>query len=67
MHIDNIIMVGGGSQLPGIVSSFNELGLPVKLGDALQRLAYTKASEPLLKRFNMQLPIAIGLALRSEI
>lgn len=66
IHIDNIVMVGGGSQLPGITQAFSDLGLPVSLGDPLQNLAYPKAGEPLLQRFSLQLPIAIGLALRNE-
>lgn len=66
MHIDNVIMVGGGSQLPGIVNGFADLGLPVSLGNPLQSLSYPKAGEPLLRRFGLQLPIAIGLALRHE-
>jgi type IV pilus assembly protein PilM len=66
LHIDNIVMVGGGSQLPGMTEEFKDLGLPVVLGDPLSTLAYPKAGEPLLKRFSLQLPIAIGLASRNE-
>jgi type IV pilus assembly protein PilM len=66
MVIDNMVMVRGGSQLPGITDAFKDLGLPVSLGDPLSRLAYPKGGEPLLKRFSLQLPIAIGLALRNE-
>lgn len=66
MRIDEMVMVGGGSQLPGITQAFADLGLPVRLGNPLQNLAYAQAGEPLLKRFALQLPIAIGLALRHE-
>ncbi len=66
LKMDNIVMVGGGSQLPGIVDALSDLGLPVTLGDPLKTLAYSKAGEPLLKRFSLQLPISIGLALRNE-
>jgi type IV pilus assembly protein PilM len=66
LHLDNIVMVGGGSQLPGVTQAFDDLGLPVTLGNPLGTLAYPLAGEPLLKRFSLQLPIAIGLALRNE-
>jgi type IV pilus assembly protein PilM len=66
VRLDNIVMVGGGSQLPGITDSFKDLGLPVTLGNPLGTLAYPKAGEPLLQRFSLQLPIAIGLASRKE-
>jgi type IV pilus assembly protein PilM len=66
LPIDNIVMVGGGSQLPGITEGFKDLGIPLTLGNPLNNVAFPKASEDLLKRFRLQLPIAIGLALRNE-
>jgi type IV pilus assembly protein PilM len=66
LHLDNVVMVGGGSQLPGITGAFQDLGLPVTLGNPLANLAFPQAGEPLLKRFSLQLPIAVGLALRNE-
>jgi len=66
VRLDNIVMVGGGSQLPGVTKAFEDLGLPVALGNPLGQLAYPQAGEALLKRFSLQLPIAIGLALRNE-
>ncbi len=64
--IDKIILVGGGANLPGIVPFFNDLGTGVELGNPLKTVAFTQAGEPLLKRYALHLPIAIGLALRNE-
>ncbi len=67
IKLDKIILVGGGANLPGIVQFFNDLGIRVALGNPLQTIHYPKQSEPLLRRYSLQLPIAIGLALRNDI
>lgn len=64
--IDNIILVGGGSQLPGTADFFKDLGSSVGLGNALAQVSYPKAIEPMLLRSRAQLPVAMGLALRME-
>jgi len=64
--VDKLILVGGGNNLPGIAEFFKDLGTPVELGNPLKTVAYPKNGEPVLKRFALQLPIAIGLALRYE-
>lgn len=64
--IDKIIMVGGGNNLPGVVDFFKDLGVEIEMGDALKMVSYPKAGEPVIQRFALQLPIAIGLALRNE-
>lgn len=64
--IDKIILVGGGNNLPGVAEFFKDLGVEVELGDPLKTVSYPKAGEPVIKRFALQLPIAIGLALRKE-
>lgn len=64
--LDKLILVGGGSNLPGIVDFFKDLGVTVDLGDPLKTVAYPKAGAPIIQRFGLQLPIAIGLALRNE-
>jgi type IV pilus assembly protein PilM len=64
--IDNILLIGGGSQLPGTTDYFKDLGSTVSLGNALAQVSYPQAIEPLLIRARAQLPVAIGLALRTE-
>jgi type IV pilus assembly protein PilM len=66
IQIDQIVLVGGGSKLPGIQDFFKDLGSPAVMGNPLQQVSFSEASSPLLDRFGLQLPIAIGLALRSE-
>jgi type IV pilus assembly protein PilM len=64
--VDKILLVGGGASLPGIVGFFEDLKVNVELGNPFQSVAYSKSLEPLLKRYALSLPIAIGLALRDE-
>ncbi len=64
--INNIMLVGGGSQLPGTVDYFKDLGGNVILGNPLAQIAYPKSIEPVLVRAKAQLPVALGLALRTE-
>lgn len=64
--IDNILIVGGGSQLPGTTEYFKDLGSAVFLGNSLSQVSYPKSIEPLLVRARAQLPVAVGLALRTE-
>lgn len=66
VKLDRVILVGGGANLPGIGEFFNDLGIRVELGKPLQTIVYPKASESLLRRFALQLPIAVGLALRHD-
>lgn len=60
------MLVGGGSQLPGTVDYFKDLGGNVILGNPLAQIAYPKSIEPVLVRAKAQLPVALGLALRTE-
>ena len=64
--VEKILLVGGGANLPGIVGYFEDLKIKVELGDPLKAVAYSKSLEPVLKRYALSLPIAIGLALRNE-
>jgi len=61
-----VILVGGGASLPGIVGFFEDLKIQVELGDPLHAVSYGKSLEPVLKRYSLSLPIAVGLALRNE-
>lgn len=64
--VDHVTLVGGGANLPGLASYWSDLGVPVELGNPLKSVAYTQPSELHLKRFILHLPVAIGLALRTE-
>lgn len=66
VKVDKILLVGGGSNLPGIVQYFEDLKISVELGSPLQSIGYNQELEPVLKRYSLSLPIAIGLALRKE-
>jgi Tfp pilus assembly PilM family ATPase len=52
--------------LPGIVSFFQDINIPVELGDPLKAVSYRQSLAPVLKRSSLSLSIAIGLALRKE-
>jgi type IV pilus assembly protein PilM len=64
--INKVVIVGGGAQLPGLVGFLSDMGVAVEIGNPLRLVAYPKASETVLKRFSLHLPVAIGLALRYE-
>lgn len=65
--VDRIILVGGGAALPGIVDYFNsELGVTTIIGDPLVGVEYNESIKPILSRFALHLPIALGLAQRAE-
>ncbi len=64
--VDKILLVGGGSNLPGIVDFFGELGVPVEIGNPFQVVGYDRNVEKILKRYSLNLPVAIGLALRED-
>jgi type IV pilus assembly protein PilM len=66
IKVDKILLVGGGANLPGIVDYFSDLGSTVELGDCLKTVGYSQSLAPILKRYELSLPIAIGLALRNE-
>lgn len=66
VKVDKIILVGGGANLPGIVSFFEELQVKVELGNPLSTIGYKESLKPVLERHALSLSIAIGLALRDE-
>lgn len=63
--VDRVVLVGGGCQMPGLKEYFSELAPVTVYGDSLAKLGYPAEVEGVLKRYSMQLPVAIGLALRS--
>lgn len=66
MRMEKLLLVGGGANLPGIEGYFEDLGLAVELGNPFKFVTYNKDLEPVLKRYALSLPIAIGLALRKS-
>lgn len=66
IKLEKVLLVGGGANLPGIVSFFEDLNIKVELGNPLAAVSYRQGLEPVLKRYLLSLPIAIGLALRTE-
>ncbi len=65
-QLDEIILVGGGANMPGIVEFFSDLNVPVALGNPLQSVSYSEQLAEILKRYALSLSISIGLALRRE-
>lgn len=66
VQTNSIILSGGGSNIPGIVEYFEDLRIPVEVASPLKRVHFALAAEPVLKKFALHLPIAIGLALRES-
>lgn len=66
VRVEKILLVGGGANLPGIAGFFEDLNIKIELGNPLGSVGYAKDLEPVLKRYSLSLPIAIGLALRNE-
>ncbi|HMQ01692.1 MAG TPA: type IV pilus assembly protein PilM [Candidatus Doudnabacteria bacterium] len=64
VNVDRLVLVGGGAQMPGLQEYFAELAPTVSYGNSLSHLSYPAEVEPVLMRYSMQLPVAIGLALR---
>ncbi len=66
MQVDKIFLVGGGANLPGLAGFFEDLKVRVEMGDPLKSIGYRESLAPVLKRYSLSLPIAIGLALWTE-
>ena len=64
VKVDKVVLIGGGALLPGITDFFQDLKVQVELGDPLVSLAFPKDIEPVVKRYTLNLAIAIGLGLR---
>lgn len=64
--VNKIILVGGGAGLPGLVDFFTDLGVTVELGNPLKNVVFPDDVKPVLERFALHLPVAIGLALRQD-
>lgn len=66
IKVDKILMVGGGANLPGIVQFFADVGIATELGQPLKTVGYNQALAAVVKRYELSLPIAIGLGLRND-
>lgn len=64
--VDRVVFVGGGSQMPGTLEFFKDLAPNVVYGNSIAKLGYPSEAEAVLNRFQLQLPVAIGLAIRSQ-
>ncbi len=64
--VDRVVLVGGGCQMPGLKEFFANLAPAVVYGNPLSRLSYPAEVESVLKRYSMQLPVAVGLAMRQS-
>lgn len=64
---DRIVLVGGGAQLPGIVEYFTqETGIQAVVGNPTSQISFDQNISPILSRYALLLPIAIGLGLRQQ-
>lgn len=66
VNVDRVVLVGGGSQLPGIVDYFKDVNAEIQIGDPLGHISYPESVAPVLTRFSPHIAIAVGLALRKE-
>ncbi len=64
VEVHRLVLVGGGCQMPGLKEYFSNLAPQVIYGDPISKLSYPVEVEGVLKRFSMQLPVAVGLAMR---
>lgn len=66
VNVDNLILVGGAAQMPGLKEFFADLAPSVIYGNSIESLKYPEQVAPVLKRFSMQLAVSIGLAMRQS-
>lgn len=66
VEVDRLVLVGGGAQMPGLKEYFTDLAPVVEYGNSIAKLSYPESVEPVLKRYSIQLPVAIGLAMRNS-
>jgi type IV pilus assembly protein PilM len=65
-HLDKLVLVGGGANMPGLQEYFSDMKIEVEMGNPLKSVAYSKDLESVLNRSRLSLSVAIGLALRKD-
>ncbi|MDB4939846.1 MAG: type pilus assembly protein PilM, type pilus assembly protein PilM [Candidatus Doudnabacteria bacterium] len=63
---DQIVIVGGTANLPGLNEFFNDLGPTILNGDPLTKLSFAPEIKTVLAQYATSLTVAIGLALRTN-
>ena len=63
--IDNVILSGGASLMPGLLNRFREqVGMPVALGNPFEGLIYPPDLKHVLEEIGPSFAVAVGLAMR---
>lgn len=63
--IDNVILGGGASMMPGLLNRFREqIGMPVSLGKPFEGLVYPPELKQTLEEIGPSFAVAVGLAMR---
>ena len=65
-ELDTIIVVGGGSKIPGLMDYFKDIAPKIMHGDPLKKIQYRQDLAPVLQNYKSNLALAIGLALNSD-
>jgi ribosomal protein L6 len=66
VRIGKVKFTGGGSNLPGLLDFFGDIGVPVEFGDTFLRVGFPKSVLETVLKAGPSLSVAVGLALRSE-
>lgn len=64
IHLDKILISGGGSKLPGLVEYFSVLGKPVVEANPWSKIIYPLELKPIVEPLGPNLALAVGLAMR---
>lgn len=62
--IQEIILAGSASYLPGFLDYFSDLGPKIALGDPLKFVSYDSRLNKILPQVSLDLSVALGLAMR---
>jgi cell division ATPase FtsA len=63
--VEQVILAGGGSKMPGVVSYAQEqFGLPVTISNPFLKIHYPPSLEPIIRDLGPTFAIAIGLGIK---